>query len=301
VAQCLKSQASFDAWYGEALVHDMTAYYAVAREGSRTAADEYLAFCDRHRLPYEHAYPPADHLRRDRVGLCLRVPEPVLDYWDLKRLVEKRLRAEPAIDLRLGHEVIGGHVRADGGKRLEIRHAGVTTRQDFDVVVNAAFYDINTVCDWLGFPRRDFQYDTKELVIIRLPTSERLAITVVDGPFCTFLPWGRTGKFILGHVRESVLSRDIGRQTPERALPPSRWAAIRDASAEYFPVVGRAEFVESLFTRIVVDPASHADDARVSELTAHGQGCWTVFSAKIVSCVTVADALAREIARYRGA
>ncbi|MBI3635427.1 MAG: hypothetical protein HY216_04280, partial [Candidatus Rokubacteria bacterium] len=288
------------AFYGEALVRDMTAYYGVAREGSRTSAADYLAFCDRHDLPYEEAWPEPDQLRRDRVDICLRVPEPVFDFWDLKALVEKRLLASPAITLRLGHEVVGGALRAGGTKRLDVRHAGVTTPVDVDVLINAAFYDINTACAWFDFPRRAFQYDTKELAIIRLPTTTRLAITVMDGPFCTFLPMGRSGKFLLGHVRESVLSRDIGRDTPTRERPPSRWTAIRDASAEFFPFVRQAEFLESMFTRIVVDPDSAADDARVSEITAHGRGCWTVFSAKIVSCVTVADALAGEIARYLG-
>jgi hypothetical protein len=109
---------------------------------------------------------------------------------------------------------------------------------------------------------------------------------------------GRSGKFLLGHVAESVLARNVSASTPDRMLPPSRWPAIRDASAEYFPFVRRALFEGSMFTRIVVDPDSADDDARVSEITPHGHGCWTVFSAKIVSCVTAADALAREVDAY---
>jgi hypothetical protein len=166
------------------------------------------------------------------------------------------------------------------------------------VLINASFYDINSVLAWFGFGRRNFQYDVKELAIIKLPTELRLALTVVDGPFCTIVPMGRSGKFLLGHVRESVLVRDVSSETPEQSLPRSRWPEIRDASAEYFPFVSRAEFVGSMFTRIVVDPDSVDDDARVSEITPHGKGCWTVFSAKIVSCVSVADELGGQVDAY---
>lgn len=298
VIQCQKSQPGFEAHYGAALVHEVAAYYCVAREGSRTSADEYLAFCDRHGLPYRFEYPSEDQLRRDKVAICLRVPEPVIDYWSLKQLVKASLAAEPHVDVRLAREVIGGHVTADGQKRLEVRHAGMTSTDDFDVLINASFYDINTVWAWFGFERRSFQYDVKELAIVKLPTDLRVALTVMDGPFCTIVPMGRTDKFLLGHVAESLLAREVSAETPRRELPESRWPQIRDASTEYFPFVSRAEFVGSMFTRIVVDPDSADDDARVSEITAHGQGCWTVFSAKIVSCVSVADDLSRDIDVY---
>lgn len=302
VLQCRQSHPSFQALYGDALV-DVEAYYAVATVGSRTTSEEYLRFCDRHALPYRIQYPAEEHLRRPAVGVCLRVPEPVCDYWDLKRLIDKRLAADPSIDLRLGHEVTGGHLTADGRKRLEVRHAGGVTTHEVEALINASFYEINTVCGWFGFPRRSFQYDTKELAIVRLPTSRRLAVTVMDGPFCTFLPMGRTDRFILGHVKESVLVSDVSRGAPDRLEArafPSRWPVIRDACAEYFPVVRRAKFVESMFTRVVIDPDSADDDARVSEITDHGHGCWTVFSAKIVSCVSVADDLAARVDAYAG-
>lgn len=301
VIQCQESQSSFQALYGDAVVHDVVAYYGVAREGSRTTAEEYLAFCDRHGLPYEFEYPAEEYLCRDKIALSLRVPEPALDYWDLKRIVKSRLAAGGAIELKLGHEVVGGHITGNGQKRLEVRHGASTSTADVDVLINASFYDINTVLGWFGFGRRRFQYDIKELAIVSLPTDLRLALTVMDGPFCTIVPMGRSGRFLLGHVAESVLARNVSATTPERMRPPSRWPAIRDASAEYFPFVRRAGFEGSMFTRIVVDPESAADDARVSEITPHGHGCWTVFSAKIVSCVSVADALAREVDAYLGA
>jgi glycine/D-amino acid oxidase-like deaminating enzyme len=298
VVQCLESQQSFRALYADAIVDDVVAYYGVAREGSRTSPAEYLAFCDRHGLPYRHEYPAEEYLCRDKIALSLRVPEPALDYWDLKRIARGRLAAEPTVDLKLGHEVVGGHLTGSGKKRLEVRHGAGTSTADVDVLINASFYDINTVLAWFGFDRRRFQYDVKELAVIRLPTDLRLALTVMDGPFCTMVPMGRSGTFLLGHVVESVLARNVSASTPDRERPSSRWAAIRDASAEYFPFVRRAEFIDSMFTRIVVDPDSADDDARVSEITPHGSGCWTVFSAKIVSCVSAADELARQVDAY---
>jgi FAD dependent oxidoreductase len=303
VRQCRRSHPSFEAFYGHALVWDMAAYYGVAREGSRTEPEEYLKFCERHGLPYRLEYPDQDQLRRSTVSLCLRVPEPVFDYWDLKRIIRARLADDPNVELRLGHIAVGGHIAADGCKRVEVRHPGGTGVHYFDALVNATFYEINTVCGWFGFRRRDFQYDTKELVIVRLPTARRVAITIMDGPFCTFLPMGRSDRFILGHVRESVLTRDVAQATPDRRpgdLARSRWPVIRDASAEFFPFVRRAEFVESIFTGVVVDPEALDDDARVSEITEHAHGCWTVFSAKIVSCVSVADELMERVNAYLG-
>lgn len=48
VEQCLVARKDFEDVFGEAIVRDFPAYYAVAREGSRTTPEDFLAFCERY-------------------------------------------------------------------------------------------------------------------------------------------------------------------------------------------------------------------------------------------------------------
>ncbi len=292
--QCLEARESFDEQYGEALIRDFDNYYCVAGSDTKTTPSEYLRFCKTLGLRYEEAWPDDGVLDRTKIALCLRVPEPVYDFEMLRRLVSERLGATPRVTVLTRHRVTGASVSASGAKALEVQTRDGRRTFEVDALVNVTYARYNAVLRWLGFPARRFQFNLQELDVIRLPGVRRLGITVQDGPFPSVLPFGRGDTYLFAHVLASQLVRDVSdSEVGLLSRVPnvvSNWERVLDVSVPYIPILRRAVYVRSIFADRVVEDRS-ADDARITEITDHGSGCWSVFGAKVVSAVATGHRL----------
>lgn len=244
-------------------------------------------------------YPDGEFLRRERVSLSVRTAEPVYDHETLRRVATREL-ARRSVAVRLDHTVVGGRMAADSRKVLSVRAAGRTYEDAFDYAVNATYANLNVFCQWFGFPRMALEFRLKEIVVVKLPTTKRLAVTVVDGPFVTLVPIGRAAAFSLGDVPRSVhdVRRSSGGEpwTPEDvARCRSRWREILQADAAFVPIVAQAEYAGSMWSILPVRPDADATDARPTEVIGHGAGCWSIFEGKIITCVSAARRMAGEM------
>ena len=61
---------------------------------------------------------------------------------------------------------------------------------------------------------------------------------------------------------------------------------------KYIPILKDVKYVRSIFVDRVVDSSRLKDDARLTEIIDHGKGCYSVFAAKVITCVTTARKLA---------
>lgn len=299
--QCLDSRASFEAVYGECVHRAFANYYCVSKEESKTTPDDYIAFCEAVGLGYREEWPEDGVLDRSRIALCLRTEEGVYDYHTLARLVCQRLAAVSHAQVLANHKVVGACIGVDGDKVLSIETPDGKAREErFDYVINAMYANYNRFCDWMGFEKRLFQFNLQELCVIDLPVAAPLGVTIQDGPFASFLPLGFSpNRCLFAHVEASQLIRDVSAgRTPllGRVLNvESNWQGVRDVSAPFVPLLKRAEYVRSIFVDRVVDATAAGTDARLTDVTDHGQGCWSIFAAKIITCEANAARIAAAI------
>jgi hypothetical protein len=293
--QCLESRHSFESVYGPCLVWDFKNYYAVSKTDTKTTPENYLKFCKDLDLYHKEEWPEEGAMSREKVALSLRVKEAVYDFNTLNRLVQYRLRESPKLSVLLNHRVTAGKLGDDGSKVLTVRHDAKTEEQRFDFVINATYASLNQFCDWFGFAPRQFQFNLQELAVVELPLQHKSGMTVMDGEFPSFIPLGFSNFFLLAHVVTSMLRRDSSFQTQSliaRSLNiESNWSGVQASCALQLPVVSQARYQRSIFVDRVVDAARSSDDARVTELMDHGSGCWSIFAAKVISCVSIAKKL----------
>ncbi len=296
-----KSRADFEEFYAPA-IFQVPSYYAVSREGSLTPPDAYIDVFKRHHIPFEeNIYPPEALLNRSEVSVCLKTPEAVYDYAKLCKLVQERIRKNPRIQCRLGTEVVGAALLKNGTKTLSVRAPHSVYHEEFDVVINATYARYNEFCRWLGFPQKNLSFRLKEIVLLECTLAEKAAVTVVDGPFATFLPTSADGNlYTLGDVPLSVhaSAAHIASASVEDARwgrVSSRQTEIRKRCARWFPFVPSARYIESRFVVLPVEEGSEKRDDRPSELTRHGNGCWSIFSGKILTSVSVAREILRAL------
>lgn len=291
---CLEARVSFEEQYASALSGDFSNYYCIAAASTRTTPEDYVRFCEAAGLPYEEEWPPDGVLDRSQVALSLRVPESVYDFEALERLVAARLRTAQRLKVLTRHRVIHASMSASGTKVLEVETTDGVRRFEVDVLVNAAYARYNAVLRWLGIPAKRFQFNLQELDVIRLPGLPRIGVTIQDGPFPSFLPFGRGDSYLLAHVVASQLVRDVSDSAAGLlARVPSvvsDWERVLEASVPYAPVLRRAVYIRSIFADRVVEDRS-TDDARVTEIAVHGSGCWSIFGAKVITAVATARRL----------
>src|SRR3990167_1389868 len=290
----------FESYYEKSIVRDFPAYYAVAKHDSHVSSREFLSLCKKMGLPYKQIKLPKEVLNPDEVSLTVRTPEAVIDYECLKNDITKDLKGKK-VKVCLGHRVTGIRLLESGEKKLDIRLlAGGATSKKFDYVVNATYANCNQFCEWLDFPARDLEWRLKEIAIVRLPIKKPIALMIINGPFSTFVPLGRTGLYTFGGIPLSIHEIRTGKNAlkildKKRKTTKSRWMAMQKRCLKWHPMLKKAEYVGSMFVILTIERGEKANDARPTQVTYHGFGCYSILSGKLITAVTVAKKIAGTI------
>lgn len=301
VEQCLKPQADFLSLWKEAVISDFISYYAIAQSGSRVSEQEFLDFCDNMGLPHKIGYPDdLNLLNRQAVGLCIETAEGIYDFLRLKNLAKDKLVKQSVI-LKLGNKIVDGKIDAINHKKsLHIKTTEGEREEIFDYVIGAMYANHNLFGQWFGFDLPAIELRLKEVVIVKLPISKRVGITIMDGPFSTIVPMAETGCWTLGDVPRSVHEKTITTggvpwTLTEMEYYQTRFEDMKIANRFYIPILSQAEYVKSMFTVLPILPDSDKTDRRLTTVHNYGQGCWSVFEGKIVTCVTAAKEVKKQL------
>lgn len=152
-------------------------------------------------------------------------------------------------------------------------------------LLNAAYAGTNQISDMLGFARFKIKYELCEIILCDV--NERLrevGLTVMDGPFFSIMPFGKTGKHSLTSVTftphmtcaedlpEFPCQRNSGECgcTPEvlancnlcDGRPESAWASMSALARKYLTEEYVFRYDRSLFSVKPILRASEIDDSR---------------------------------------
>lgn len=302
IEEVQRTKADFESVYESAILRDVEAFYAVSAWGSEISAQRYVATCRANGLRYTEIAPPADIVYPERIAVCLRTDEAVVEIGTLSAVLMKSLTGHPRVALRLGTEVCSGRLLADGRKQLEVG-GGEPGEAPFDFLVNATYANSNRVAAWFGFPMRPLRFDLLEMAVVEIPDARRFMMTILDAPFTSLTTMGSDQRFMLSHIHQSILASEVTAD----GLPPTwkDWTSNRDNlvrhGLRYLPVLKRARHVESRVGVRTVEANSEDFDGRPTVVTPHGFGCWSVLGGKIVTAVSNARELAAQISLESGA
>lgn len=252
-----------------AAIRRLNHFYAIA-PGSKTTPTDFLAFCNRVHLPYEVIDNP---WQLHTAELCVKVPEAIIDFEILRRLV-----------------------------RGDLTKAGVTihfnqqmkTVHGYDEVVHATY----------GQPWPEpLQYEVCEIAIMELGRYNHDSFVVLDGEYVSLDPFGKL--YALYDVKNTVHHTNVG-WIPE--IPPgyegllSRVGLLKTSVSRFDAMVQSASrflwglepgsqhtsiYHGSMFSVRAVLPGVENTDRRPTLI--HRQGNETrILSGKICTAVTAA-------------
>jgi glycine/D-amino acid oxidase-like deaminating enzyme len=292
--QSIRGFTAFREKYAACIQAGFSNAYFIANNHSLTSVESYLDFCRQLGLPFQEILAsslPVKVVGADKGILC---DEVVYDCRILRELVWQKLR-RAGVDVALGDRVVkvsegAGHYSVESQKGDRILA---------DVVVNASYGDINRITEQLSFPITENLYEYTAVPIIRLGFP-KIGITIMDGPFMTLLPHGKTGNFLLYNVVQSVVSSCASRLMDARwHMPESAPFAFTDKHrffrkmielcAEYIPALEQAELVGFLEGPRMVLARKEFSDARPSIVNNYNGSYISVFAGKIDHSIWVAD------------
>ena len=287
---------SFRGYYEGCIRDDTTSWYAVSRGGSHVTASEFEKFCANNGLEIRAGTPPAGWLVRDGIEAAWRTPEQTFDYERLRTLITARL-ARARVRTLLRTEIVA----ADYGPPWHIElSTGVEIGAD--LVVNATYSSLNEVGRFFCVEPREFLYQFCVMPVLDAARQPlRTGVTVMDGPFCSMIPDGRT--VILSHVTDGVAFSEVAHQRPafdDRASVAAAGDRTLQACREYFPIARRMECVGVLATWKASVPCP-ATDAKPSLVWSDPRNVFTILAGKVTSCVEIARRLAHAAREVAGA
>lgn len=269
--------------YAFCILFDFQQVYATARNFSWTNAAEFQKFCRDAGIPCD-PLPPGRYFNEGCCDGAFLTKEYTYDAGLLRDYFLAELEKYPEAKLLCGREI--GHIvrRAD---RYEVYavHQGREERYEAPFVLNATYASVNQVLGCLeGVEAEpfDIKYELCEIILCRADDRLReLGLTVMDGPFFSIMPFGRTGLHSLTSVTftphatsyermprfscaegKDCAGRWLGNCSSCEKRPDSAWEYMSALAGKYVREEYGFSYEKSLFSVKPILKASEIDDSR---------------------------------------
>jgi hypothetical protein len=171
-------------------------------------------------------------------------------------------------------------------------------------VLNATYASTNQIHQLLGYEKLNIKYELCEVILCNVSDNiKNVGITLMDGPFFSLMPFGKTGYHSLTTVSRTphVTSYDLlptfkcqGSEvdcSPKQLnncnrcknRPESAFSEMKQIAKKYLNTSIEIEYVDSLYTIKPIMKASEIDDSRPTIIRKYSEcpDFYTVFSGKI--------------------
>jgi hypothetical protein len=184
-------------------------YYAIDQYNSLVDAAQFERFCNTIGIPLERTY-EIPGICFDRLEAAYKTVEYSFDPYRIGEYYKRRL-IEEDIPVYMSSELLGvEHSSTSWFVAIRQKGDGDPQKLSASLVVNATYASINTINKAFGVPLIEIQHEISEIALIDAPLLSTIGFTVMDGPFCSIMPFGQSGLLSLSSVvyTHHEISRD---------------------------------------------------------------------------------------------
>ncbi len=294
--------------FDQSINQDFRKVYAISKDFSWTSGEQFEKFCTDNKIPNERI--------PEKIFFTPGTTDGVFDTVEYtfdarligEELYERCLKFEK-FEIRFNQR-IQNFKNENRLYHVELLDDVVTT----PYLLNATYASTNQILDMLGFDKLNIKYELCEIILCRVTKNiEDVGITVMDGPFFSLMPFGKTGLHSLTSVTftphktsyDALPTFDCQKGctecTPKQVLncntcpckPISAWPKMYNLAKKYLKEDIDIEYVESLFTIKPILKTTEIDDSRPTIIRQYTQdpSFITVFSGKINTIYDLDDVL----------
>lgn len=289
-ATAIKSAHYFERFcndFGFCNLLDFEQVYATSAHFSWTNAREFSDFCHAAEIRCDSVAPE----RFFQPGQCdgaFLTREYTYDAQILKRWFLEKLAKLPNVEIRYNSRV---EEIKQAGSIWRVRSGDLTLETPF--LLNATYAGVNEIHRLLELEPFKIKYELCEIIICEVSDNlKNVGITVMDGPFFSIMPFGKTGYHSLTSVTftphktsyETVASfpcqqKSGGLCRPGAlyncddcpARPESAWPYMSQLARKYLRTDYAFRYVRSLFSMKPILKVSEIDDSRPTVIRQYAQ------------------------------
>lgn len=291
ISTAMKSAGYFERFnrdYDFCINREFQKVYATSSQYSWSDGNQFKSFCKAAGIPCEELHPE----RFFRKGMCdgaFLTREYTYDAMILKEYFLEKLKEYPNVQIHYGVQIQEIEklqdvysLRTENGK---IYQTGF--------LLNATYAATNQILDMLGYEKFKIKYELCEIILCDV--NERLrgyGFTVMDGPFFSIMPFGKTGIHSLTSVTftphttsyEEVptfqcQARSGGYCSPFhlgncndcKAKPETAFPYMANLAKKYLKEAYGFSYKESLFSMKPILMSSEIDDSRPTVIRTYSQ------------------------------
>lgn len=286
----VKSAGYYDLFkedYSFCVKEDFEKIYAISKNFSWTDANQFARFCSNAGIPCKPVS-VGEYFKEDLVEGAFTSRESTYDAALLKNHLKNRIDESKNV-VSVYNARIASITIDEGVYRIAMEDGQVYSS---GFVLNATYGSVNQIALKAAAQPIDIKYELCEIILCKV--SERLrnvGITVMDGPFFSLMPFGKTGYHSLTAVPYTPhkTSTDIlpvfdcqqkrtnNRCSPQQlancntcdARPKTSWKYMVSMAKKYLSDDIKIEYVESLFSIKTVLKSAEVDDARPTVIKQH--------------------------------
>jgi hypothetical protein len=253
--------------------------YATSANFSWSNAEQFRKFCTAANIQCEDVAPT----KYFKEGMCdgaFLTTEYTYDAQILKKYFQEEISKYPNVEMIYNARIKG--INKSSSHYEVILENGQKFSSDF--LLNATYASVNQVQNLLGYELFKIKYELCEIILCKVNSKlENVGITVMDGPFFSIMPFGKTGYHSLTSVTFTphVVSYDsvptfecqkrskgfcspaqLGNCNDCPSKPESAWSYMSNLSRKYLEEEFGFEYNSSLFSMKPILKASEIDDSR---------------------------------------
>lgn len=200
ISTALKSAGYFERFnkdFAFCVNREFSQIYATSSQYSWSDGKQFKAFCKAANIPCEELY-PGNYFKEGMCDRAFLTREYTYDAMILKNyLLAELSKYETLVQIRYGVKI--NHIEKASDTYCIGTEDGMSYVSGF--VLNATYAGTNQILDMAGFEKFSIKYELCEIILCDV--NDRLkdvGFTVMDGPFFSIMPFGKTGLHSLTSV-----------------------------------------------------------------------------------------------------
>lgn len=265
--------------YKFCILEEFDQVYATSSKFSWTNAEQFKKFCKATNIRCDEVSPD-NYFNSGTCDGAFITREYTYDAHILKNYLINKIDSYPNVEIQYEARItsikqVGSHYQ------ISLMNGEILTT---DFLLNATYASTNQISKMLGFEPFKIKYELCEIILCTVNDKlKNVGITVMDGPFFSIMPFGKTGYHSLTSVTFTphITSYDLlptfecqlrsnGHCKPEQlgncntcpSKPQSAWAYMSNMARKYLKDEFGFEYSHSLFSMKPILKASEIDDSR---------------------------------------
>ena len=200
ISTAMKSAGYFERFnrdYAFCVNKEFDQIYATSTQYSWTDGKQFKEFCRAANIPCEELH-PGNYFKNGMCDGVFRTREYTYDAVILKEYFLEQLSEYPSL-VEIKYGVMITEIDRDTDTYIISTQDGEAYKASF--VLNATYAGTNQILDLVGFEKFGIKYELCEIILCDVNDNlKNIGFTVMDGPFFSIMPFGKTGYHSLTSV-----------------------------------------------------------------------------------------------------